>query len=84
MLDIHLNLIRVQGEVDFGVHQVLGDVLCRFCNGAEQGWALDPYDSHCRRHHNPHWLPLELREVLCKVEAVLRSYNEVPEAVTDV
>ena len=84
MLDIYLSFKWVRGEVDFGVHQVVGDISCRFCNGAEQGWAPDPSHLHCRRHHDPHWLPLALQEDICKVEAVHRLYNEALEAVADV
>lgn len=36
-----LCLERVRRKINVGVHQVLVDVSCRFCNGAEQGWALD-------------------------------------------
>ncbi len=57
MLDIHLCLKQVQGKVNVGVYQVLGEVLGRFCNGTEKRWALDPPHLHCQRHHDLHWFP---------------------------
>ena len=57
VLDIHLCLEWVWRKINVGIHQVLGDVSCRFCNGAEQGWALYPTYLHCLRHHDLHWPP---------------------------
>ncbi len=53
VLDIHLCLEWVWWKINVGIHQVMGDVSCRFCNSAEQGWALYPTHLHCRRHKAP-------------------------------
>ena len=84
VLDIHPCFEWMWWKIDVGIHQVLGDVTCRFCHGAEQGWALYPPHLHCRGHHDLHWLPLLLWEDILKVETVLWPNGEAPKAVTDV
>ncbi len=72
------------GQLDPIRNEVVGEVPCGFCDGAEEGWALHPSHLQRRWYDNPDWFAGWLGQHIRKIVAVGKTDGESPEPIADI